>query len=111
MIDREIISSCFRTCSKAYVNGVTSLSKVVVTRFAKRGTKYATGGGIAVASGAAYAVGESIGHTKGKKEGTVEQATRDEKKMKEMHQKHENDRKCWNEQKQSYEDLLDKVNN
>ena len=74
---------------KALVNGATSLGKAVVTHFAKHGTKYAIGGGIAAASGTAYAVGESIGHAKGKKEGTVEQAYRDEKKLKEMHQKHE----------------------
>ena len=64
-----------------------------------------------VVGGAAYAVGESVGHSKGKKEGTAEQAARDEKKFKDMHQKHENDRKRWNQEKQAYEDLLDETEN
>ena len=63
----------------------------------------------AAAGGAVYAVGEAVGHSKGKKEGTTEQAARDEKKIKEMHQQHENDRKRWNEEKQAYEDLLDET--
>lgn len=91
---------------KVLANG----AKVVITHFAKHGTKYAIGGGVAAAGGA-YAVGKSVGHKEGKKEGTVEQAARDEKKMKEMHKKHENDRKRWNEQKQAYEDLLDEFDN
>ena len=28
-----------------------------------------------------------------------------------MHQKHENDRKRWNQEKQAYEDLLDETEN
>ena len=45
------------------------------------------------------------------KEGTAEQAARDEKKFNDMHQQHENDRKRWNEEKQAYEDLLDEAEN
>lgn len=89
------------------LEGARKVLKTVKTHFEKHGTKYAVGGGVAAIGGGAYVVGKSVGHKEGKKEGTVEQAARDEKKMKEMHQKHENDRKRWNEQKQAYEDLLD----
>lgn len=69
------------------------------------------GGGTVAAGGAAYAIGKSKGHKEGKIEGTIEQSQRDEKKMKEMHQKHESDRKRWNEEKQEYEDLLNDITN
>ena len=69
------------------------------------------GGGVVVTGGAAYAVGEAVGHIKGKKEGTSEQAARDENKFKNMNQQHENDRKQWNEEKQAYEDLLNETEN
>ena len=52
-----------------------------------------------------------MGKTDGRKQGTAEQAARDEKKIKEMHQQHENDRKRWNEEKQAYEKLLDETEN
>lgn len=44
------------------------------------------GGGAAVVGSAVYAVGEYVGHSKGKKEGVAEQVARDEKKVKDMHQ-------------------------
>ena len=68
--------------------------------FSKHGKKYVAGGTVVAGAAAGYVYGKSTGHTEGKKEGTAEQAARDEKKMKEMQEKHENDRKRWNEQKQ-----------
>ena len=52
-----------------------------------------------------------MGKTDGRKQGTVEQAKRDETKMKQMREDHERDRKRWNEEKQAYEDLLDETEN
>lgn len=96
---------------KAVAQGATALGKTVVEHFKKHGTKYLIGGGAVATGGAAYAVGESVGHSKGKKEGTAEQAARDEKKFKDLHQKHENDRKRWNKERQAYEELLDETEN
>lgn len=86
------------------------VGKVVVEHLKKHGIKYLIGGG-AAAAGGAYVVGESVGHSKGKKEGVAEQAARDEKKVKDLYQNHENDRKRWNEERQAYEDLLDETEN
>lgn len=108
MIDK-LLAPFLEVAGKAVVQGTTALGKVIAEHFAKHGSKYIMGGGAAAAGGAAYAVGEAVGHSKGKKEGTTEQAARDEKKIKEMHQQHENDRKRWNEEKQAYEDLLDET--
>lgn len=99
------------SAGKAVVQGVNALGKAVFEHFAKHSSKYLIGGGAAAAGGAAYAAGEAVGHSKGKKEGTAEQAARDEKKIKEMHQQHENDRKRWKKEKQAYEDLLDEAEN
>ena len=110
MIDK-LLAPVLEVAGKAVVKGATALGKAVVEHFAKHGTKYLIGGGTAAVGGAAYAVGESVGRSKGKKEGTAEQAARDEKKFKDMHQKHENDRKRWNQEKQAYEDLLDETEN
>ena len=110
MIDK-LLAPVLEVAGKAVVKGATALGKAVAEHFSKHGIKYLIGGGAAAAGSAAYAVGESIGHSKGKKEGTAEQAARDEKKFKDMHQKHENDRKRWNEEKKAYEDLLDETEN
>ena len=110
MIDKLLVP-VIEYAGKAIVKGVSAASKTIAEHFVKHGTKYAIGGGAAAVGGAAYAVGESVGHNKGKKEGTAEQAARDEKKMKDLHQQHENDRRRWNEEKQAYEDLLDEVDN
>lgn len=90
---------------------ISEFGKAVFEHFRKHGKKYLIGGGAAAAGGAAYAAGKSVGHSKGKKEGTAEQAARDEKKFKDMYQQHENDRKRWNKEKQAYEDLLDETEN
>ena len=110
MIDK-LLDPVLEAAGKAVVRGATAVGKAVTEHFVKHGSKYLFGGGAAAAGGAAYAVGEAVGHSKGKKEGTAEQAARDEKKIKEMHQLHENDRKRWNEEKQAYEDLLDETEN
>ena len=111
MIDK-LLAPVLEAAGKAVVRGATAVGKAVTEHFVKHGSKYLFGGGAAAAGGAAaYAVGEAVGHSKGKKEGTAEQAARDEKKIKEMHQLHENDRKRWNEEKQAYEDLLDETEN
>lgn len=49
------------------------------------------------------------GHTDGKKEGTIEQAERDEIKMTEMHRQHEQDRKEWTEINKQKDDLIDEL--
>jgi|GEM_PF-2985898 hypothetical protein len=110
MIDK-LLAPLLETAGKVIVQGTTTFGKAVIEHFTKHGTKYLIGGGGAAAFGGAYAVGESVGHSKGKKEGTAEQAARDEKKFNDMHQQHENDRKRWNEEKQAYEDLLDEAEN
>lgn len=111
MIDKLLVP-VLEVAGKAVVKGATALGKAVVEHFTKHGIKYLIGGGAAAVGGAAaYAVGKSVGHTKGKKEGAAEQAARDEKKFKDMHQRHEKDRKRWNEEKQAYEDLLDEKEN
>lgn len=110
MIDK-LLAPVLETAGKVIVQGAATFGKAVIEHFTKHGTKYLIGGGAAAAGSAAYAVGESVGHSKGKKEGTVEQAARDEKKFNDMHQQHENDRKRWNEEKQAYEDLLDEAEN
>lgn len=110
MIDK-LLAPVLEVAGKAVAQGATALVKAVVEHFKKHGTKYLIVGGVTVAGGVAYAVGESVGHSKGKKEGTAEQAVRDEKKFKDLHQKHENDRKRWNEERQAYEDLLDETEN
>ena len=110
MIDKLLVP-VLEVAGKAVVKGATDLGKAVVEHFTKHGTKYLIGGGTVAVGGAAYAVGESVGHTKGKKEGTAKQAARDEKKFKDMHQQHEIDRKRWNKEKQAYEDLIDETEN
>ena len=110
MIDKLLVPA-LEVAGKAVVKGATTLGKAVVEHFTKHGTKYLIGVGITAVGGAAYAVGKSVGHTKGKKEGTAKQAARDEYKFKDMNQKHENDRKRWNEEKKAYEDLLDETEN
>lgn len=78
----KLLASVLEAAGKAVVRGATPVGKAVV----KHGSKYLIGGSTAAEGGAAYAVGESVGHSKGKKEGTAEQAARDEKKIKEMYQ-------------------------
>ena len=87
------------------------LLSAIFEHFSKHWKKYAIGGGAIAIGGASYAVGKSRGHIEGRKEGTAEQAARDEKKMNDMHERHENDRMRWNKQKQKYEDLLDEIEN
>lgn len=110
MIDK-LLAPVLEVTGKAVVNGANALRETVAKHFTKHGTKYMFGGGAVVTGGVAYAVGEAVGHSKGKKEGTSEQAARDENKFKNMNQQHENDRKQWNEEKQAYEDLLNETEN
>lgn len=84
-------------------------SKAVVEHVSKNAKTYATAAGGAVVAGSAYVVGKAKGHTDGKKEGTAEQAMRDEQKFNEQHQRHENDRAEWNKQKKEYEDILNDI--
>lgn len=51
------------------------------------------------------------GKLDGKVEGTAEQARRDEKKFKDLHNTHQKDRAEWKKQKKDYEDLLDDLEN
>jgi hypothetical protein len=88
-----------------------SAGMAISQHFAKHGTKYLLGGGTVVGGGALYAAGKSVGKSQGKREGTEQQATRDAKKIEEMHQQHKKDFKVWSEQKQSYKTLLDETQN
>ena len=103
MIDKLFLEAA----GKAVVRGATAVGKAVIDHFAKHWSTYLYGGGVAAVGGGAYAVG----HSKGEKGGIAKQAACDEKKIKEMHQQHENDRKRWNEEKQAYEKLLDETEN
>lgn len=110
MIDK-LLTPALEMAGKAIAKGAAAASKAIAGHFAKHGAKYLLGGGVVVAGGAGYAAGKHTGHEKGKKEGVTEQAFRDETKMKNMHQEHENDRKRWKEEKQAYEDLLNEIEN
>lgn len=75
--------------------------------FSKHWTKYLQGilvfiGGIIV---------RERGRIKGKNEGRVEQAEIDRKKMNDMHDKHEEDRKAWQQQRQDYENFVNEIVN
>lgn len=50
-----------------------------------------------------------MGKTEGKVEGTVEQAARDEKKMQDLHDKHESDRKKWHEIDNKKDELINNL--
>ena len=107
----KLLTPALEMAGKAIAKGATAAGKAIAGHFAKHGVKYLFGGGFVVAGGAGYAAGKHTGHEKGKKEGVAEQAFHDETKMKNMHQEHENDRKRWKEEKQAYEDLLNKIEN
>ena len=106
MIDK-LLAPVLDVTGKAVVKGANALGKDIVGHFTKHATKYIS----VVATVATNAAIYAVGHLKGKKEGTTEQAARDENKIKNMHQQHENDRKQWNEEKQAYEDLLNETEN
>lgn len=50
-----------------------------------------------------------MGKTDGRKQGTVEQAARDEKKMKKMRESHERDRQEWERIDKEKDNLLDEM--
>lgn len=105
----KLLTPALEMAGKTIAKGATAAGKAIAGHLAKHGMKYLFGGGVVVADGAGYGTGKYKGHEKGKKEGSAEQAFRDEKKMKNMHQEHENDRKRWQEEKQAYEDLLNEI--
>lgn len=51
----------------------------------------------------------NIGRKDGRVQGTVEQAERDERKMKQMHEEHEKDRRHWQEIDHKKDELLDEM--
>jgi len=106
MIDK-LLAPVLDVTGKAVVKGANALGKDIVEHFTKHATKYISVVATVATSAATYVVG----HLKGKKEGTTEQAARNENKIINMHQQHENDRKQWNEEKQAYEDLLNETEN
>ena len=110
MIDKLLVP-VLEVAGKVIAQGATTLRKAVVEHFTKHGTKYLIGGGTAAVGGVFGVSWWGFECSGEKKEGTAEQAARDEKKFNNMHQQHENDRKRWNEEKQAYEDLLDDVEN
>ena len=65
MIDKLLVP-VLEVAGKVIAQGATTLRKAVVEHFTKHGTKYLIGGGAAYAGVAAYAVGESVGHSKGR---------------------------------------------
>ena len=58
-------------------------------------TKAAKGAAVATGAVVAYKVGNSKGHTDGKKEGMAEQAQRDSKKFRQQEKAHNADRERW----------------
>lgn len=50
-----------------------------------------------------------MGKMEGKKQGTIEQARRDEKKIKQMHQEHIEDRKRWQEIDKEKDEFIDEI--
>lgn len=50
-----------------------------------------------------------MGRKDGRVQGTVEQAERDERKMKQMHDEYEKDRRCWQEIDHKKDELLDEM--
>ncbi len=50
-----------------------------------------------------------MGKADGRAQGTVEQAARDEEKMKQMHETHEEERKHWMEMDHKKDELLDEL--
>lgn len=106
----KLICGFFQRNSHSIAKSATEVGKAVTKHVSENSGKYIAGaaaaGGVAAVGVAAYAVG----HSSGKKEGTIEQAHRDERKMENMQQEHEQDRKDWNEQKKNYEDLINDLN-
>lgn len=51
----------------------------------------------------------NMGRKDGRVQGTIEQAKRDEVKMKQMQEKHDNDRKHWQEIDRKKDELLDEM--
>ena len=52
-----------------------------------------------------------IGKSDGKKEGTIEQAKRDEAKMQKIHKEHEYEREKWKEIDKKKDELIDELEN
>ena len=50
-----------------------------------------------------------MGKKDGREQGTVEQATRDEKKMQQLHEQHEQDREKWKKIDKEKDDLIDEL--
>ncbi|MBR5943720.1 MAG: hypothetical protein IKZ94_02095 [Lachnospiraceae bacterium] len=100
------IEALLAAVGAAIVKGLQVAGKAVLENVKRNKNIYAAGGIGSAAAAGGYAVGKSKGHKKGKVEGTVEQAKRDAKKMKQMQEKHENDRHRWNEQERQYKDIL-----
>ena len=106
MID-ILLTSGLEVAGKAVVKGATALGKAVVEHFTKHGTKYLIGGGAAAGGAAAGgAVAYAVGHSKGKKEGAVEQAKRDEIKIQKIEESHKRDRQEWERIDKEKDELL-----
>lgn len=89
-------------------NAVAKAKEKVVAHFTKYKIRYLIGGGVAAAGGIGYAIGNAFGHVKGKKEGTSEQALRDEAKMKDLENKHRQDRDEWKKIDKEKDDIINK---
>ena len=90
------------------VNGTISVDKVIAKHFVKHEAQYVIDGSILLLVVLPVLPESQLSYKKGNRRYCWSSHSH-EKKMKEMHQKYENDRKCWNERKEVYEDLLDKV--
>lgn len=93
----KLLVPVLEAAGKVIVPGATTLGKAVVEHFTKHGTKYLIGGVQQLLVVLPMPCENLLVIQKAKKEGTAEQAARDEKKFNDMHQQHENDRKRWNE--------------
>ena len=106
----KLICNVFSKNASSIAKSAAETSKAVAEHVAKNSDKYITGAAVVGGTAAVGAAVYAKGHTDGKKEGTIEQAKRDETKMTEMHRHHEQDRKEWAQQKKNYDDLLNDIN-
>ena len=101
-----LIDQIIGNIGKAVAPIAKEAAKGAEQHLAKHGSKYFKAIGCALVAGVSYLGGKIKGFTQGKKAGIVEQAKRDEEKLRQQAKAHNEDRKNWRNQKKKYEDLL-----
>lgn len=103
------MSNLIQALTELATKNAGSIGKTVSDHFAKHGKKYLEGGAVLAGGALVYKTGETVGHKKGKKEGTIEQAKRDERKFQEMRSRHERDRAAWKKTDKEKDKLIDNL--